>query len=80
MCRCLFKGTAKVNREMPLNLIHLENMTKLAQAGAVIMPASPGFYHNPTTVEDLVDFVVGRVLTVMGVENSVVQQWGATIE
>ncbi len=69
-----------VVREMPLSLIHLENMTKLAQAGAVIMPASPGFYHNPTTVEDLVDFVVGRVLTVMGIENPLVQQWGATIE
>jgi flavin prenyltransferase len=51
-----------VPRETPLSLIHLENMTRLARAGATIMPASPGFYHRPTSIDDLIGFVVARIL------------------
>ena len=56
-----------VARETPLSVIHLENMTRLARAGAVVLPANPGFYHHPQRVEDLVDFVVARVLDHLGV-------------
>ncbi|HTY92177.1 MAG TPA: UbiX family flavin prenyltransferase [Methanocella sp.] len=65
-----------VPREMPLNLIHLENMVKLKQAGAVIMPACPGFYNNPKTIDDLVDNVVGRILDQLGIDNEVYRRWG----
>lgn len=64
-----------VPRETPLSLIHLENMTRLARAGATIMPASPGFYNRPATVEDLVDFVVARILDHLGVANGLVRRW-----
>jgi 4-hydroxy-3-polyprenylbenzoate decarboxylase len=66
-----------VLRETPLSLIHLENMVRLAQAGAVILPASPGFYHRPGRVEDLVDFVVARVLDQLGVEHMLLPRWGS---
>lgn len=65
-----------VSREMPYSEIHLENMLKLARMGAVIMPASPGFYHSPETIDDLIDFVVGRVLDHLGVEQRVMPRWG----
>lgn len=65
-----------VPREMPLNLIHLENMVKLKQAGACIMPASPGFYNNPKTIDDLVNNVVGRILDQIGIDNDIFQRWG----
>jgi 4-hydroxy-3-polyprenylbenzoate decarboxylase len=65
-----------VPREMPLSAIHLENMLKLARMGAVIMPASPGFYHRPDTVEGLVDFVVARVLDHLDVAHTLVPRWG----
>ena len=64
-----------VTRETPLNLVHLENMTKLTRAGAVVMPADPGFYHKPKTIEDLVDFVVMRILDQLGVPNDLVKRW-----
>lgn len=67
-----------VPRETPLSAIHLGNMLRLARAGAVILPAAPGFYHRPTTVQDLVDFVVARVLDQLGVEHALVRRWGAT--
>jgi flavin prenyltransferase len=57
-----------VPRETPYSLIHLQNMTRLARAGAVILPASPGFYHRPEAVDELIDFVVGRILAQVGVE------------
>jgi 4-hydroxy-3-polyprenylbenzoate decarboxylase len=66
-----------VLRETPLSLIHLENMVRLAQAGAVILPASPGFYHRPGRVEDLVDFIVARVLDQLGVEHTLLPRWGS---
>ena len=66
-----------VPRETPLSAIHLENMLKLARAGAVILPPSPGFYGHPATIGDLVDFVVARVLDQLGVEHSLGPRWGA---
>ena len=63
-------------REMPFSTIHLENMLKLAQAGAVIMPPNPGFYHHPQSVQDIVDFVVARILDHLGVEQSLMKKWG----
>lgn len=65
-----------VPREMPLSAIHLENMLKLARLNTVIMPASPGFYHHPSAIEDLVDFVVARILNTLGVEQKLVAPWG----
>jgi 4-hydroxy-3-polyprenylbenzoate decarboxylase len=66
-----------VPRETPLSAIHLENMLRLARAGAVILPANPGFYHHPRKVEDLVDFVVARVLDHLGVAHDLMPRWGA---
>lgn len=64
-----------VARETPLSLIHLRNLTALAEAGAVILPAMPGFYHRPETVDDLVDHVAGKVLDVMGMEHALFRRW-----
>lgn len=64
-----------VPRETPLSAIHLENMLRLTHAGAVIMPAAPGFYHRPAGLDDLVDFMVGRILDHLGVENTVTRRW-----
>ncbi len=64
-----------VPRETPWNLIHLRNMTQLAEAGAIILPASPGFYHRPQTIDDLVNHVVGRILQQLGIEQTLVPQW-----
>jgi 4-hydroxy-3-polyprenylbenzoate decarboxylase len=66
-----------VPRETPLSAIHLENMLRLTRAGAVILPASPGFYHKPAAISDLVDFVVARILDHLGVENTLAPRWGA---
>ena len=63
-------------RETPYSTIHLENMLKLSQLGVVIMPASPGFYHQPKELTDLVDFMVARVLDHLGIELSIGQRWG----
>jgi len=64
-----------VPRETPLSAIHLGNMLRLTRAGAVVMPASPGFYHRPKQVSDLVDFVVARMLDQLGVEQKLVKRW-----
>ncbi|MEN6371274.1 MAG: UbiX family flavin prenyltransferase [Armatimonadota bacterium] len=64
-----------VTRETPLSLIHLENMATLTRAGATIMPASPAFYHNPEKVDDLVDFVVDRILQHLELETRLVNGW-----
>jgi len=64
-----------VPRETPLSAIHLGNMLRLTRAGAVIMPAAPGFYHRPKQVSDLVDFVVARMLDQLGVEQKLVKRW-----
>jgi flavin prenyltransferase len=63
-------------RETPLSAIHLENMLRLRQAGAVILFLAPGFYHAPRSIGDLVDFVVGRCLDQLGVENTLTKRWG----
>ena len=65
-----------VPRETPLSAIHLENMLKLARAGAVILPPSPGFYGNPQSIGDLVDFVVARVLDQLNVSHTLGPRWG----
>ena len=65
-----------VPRETPFSAIHLENMLKLSQMGATIMPASPGFYHNPQKISDLVDFVVARVLDHLGIDQTLMMRWG----
>ena len=65
-----------VPREMPFSSIHLENMLKLSHAGAVIMPPNPGFYHHPQSVQDMVDFVVARILDHLGVGHRLMARWG----
>ena len=65
-----------VTRETPLSLIHLENMRRVTLAGAVVMPAAPGFYHRPEKVSDLVDFIVARALDHLGVPNTLAPRWG----
>ncbi len=65
-----------VPRETPYSAIHLENMLRLTRAGAVVMPASPGFYHRPTSIAELVDFVVARVLDHLEVEHTLGHRWG----
>ena len=64
-----------VPRETPLSAIHLGNMLRLTRAGAIVMPASPGFYHRPTQIADLVDFMVARMLDQLGVEQTLVKRW-----
>jgi len=65
-----------VPRETPLSEIHLENMLKLARLGVMVLPAMPGFYQNPETIDDLVDFVVARILDHLGVEQNLLSRWG----
>lgn len=64
-----------VTRETPLSLVHLRNLTAATEAGATILPAAPGFYHRPTRVDQLVDFIVQRVLDQLGVEISIAPRW-----
>ena len=64
-----------VPREMPLSEIHLRNMLSLCRMGVHILPPMPGFYHSPSSIEDLVDFVVGRILDVLGIEHEVYRRW-----
>lgn len=66
-----------VPREAPFSAIHLENMLKLSRLGVTIMPANPGFYYQPKTINDLVDFVVARLLDQLGVEHNLLPRWGA---
>ena len=65
-----------VTRETPLSLIHLENMRTVTMAGATVMPAAPGFYHRPTQISELVDFIVARALDHLGVPNTLAPRWG----
>jgi len=65
-----------VPRETPLSLVHLQNMLRLARAGAIILPPAPGFYHRPTTIDELVDFVVGRILDQLAIAHTLTARWG----
>ncbi|OFX13114.1 MAG: hypothetical protein A2Z18_09100 [Armatimonadetes bacterium RBG_16_58_9] len=65
-----------VARETPLNVIQLRNMTSLAESGAVILPACPAFYHKPRSIDELVDFVVDRVLRALGLDKRLTKGWG----
>ncbi len=67
-----------VAREAPLSVVHLRNMLMVAEAGAVVLPASPGFYHRPTEVSQLVDFVVQRIIDQVGLDLEVAPRWGGT--
>ena len=69
-----------VPRETPLSAIHLGNMLRLTRAGAVVMPAAPGFYHRPKEISDLVDFMVARMLDHLGVEQNLVSRWKGEAE
>ncbi|HEX4681746.1 MAG TPA: flavin prenyltransferase UbiX [Gemmatimonadaceae bacterium] len=64
-----------VPRETPLSAIHLENMLKVTRAGAIVMPAAPGFYHQPTAIADLVDFIVARVMDHLGIPHQLAKRW-----
>lgn len=66
-----------VPRETPLGLVHLENLTHLARAGAVVLPAMPSFYGRPTTLAEAIDTVIGRVLDHLGLEHDLVRRWGS---
>lgn len=65
-----------VPRETPYSTIHLQNMLSLSQMGVTIMPASPGFYHNPESINDLIDFMVGRMLDHLGIDQTIMPRWG----
>ena len=65
-----------VPRETPLSLVHLENMAAVTRAGAVVLPAMPGWYHKPRSLDDLVDFVVARICDQLGVEVELMDRWG----
>lgn len=65
-----------VPREAPYSEIHLEHMLKLTRMGVVVVPASPGFYHRPQSVEDMVDFIVARICNQLGVEQNLLPRWG----
>ena len=65
-----------VPRETPLSKIHLENMIKLAEVGVIVLPAMPGFYHRPKTMDDLLAHVVGKILDQFGIEHNIFKRWG----
>jgi len=71
----LKKPLILVPRETPLNAIHLENMLKLARLGATILPACPGFYHQPRNMEDILNFIVGKILDALSIKHDIYKRW-----
>jgi 4-hydroxy-3-polyprenylbenzoate decarboxylase len=69
-----------VPRETPLNLIQLENMAQCVRAGAIVLPAMPGWYHRPRTLDDVINFVVGRICDQFGVPHEMLKRWGRPID
>ena len=69
-----------VTRETPLSEIHLDNMLRVTRAGALVMPAAPGFYHRPSSIGDLVNFIVARVLDHLDVPHSLSKRWGGEVD
>jgi 4-hydroxy-3-polyprenylbenzoate decarboxylase len=67
-----------IPRETPLSLPHIDNMRKCTEAGAVVMPASPGWYHGVSTLRDLVDFMTARICDQLGIDNALINRWGAS--
>jgi 4-hydroxy-3-polyprenylbenzoate decarboxylase len=80
VCLKEYRRLVIVPRETPLSQIHLENMLKLSRMGARIVPAMPGFYHQPASIQDLVDMMVMKILDSMGVPNNLVKRWGGEAE
>jgi 4-hydroxy-3-polyprenylbenzoate decarboxylase len=68
-----------VPRETPLRSVHLENMLKISKEGGIILPAMPGFYHIPQSTEEVVDFIVGKILDVLGIDNNLFERWTGEI-
>ncbi|MET1101959.1 MAG: UbiX family flavin prenyltransferase [Pyrodictiaceae archaeon] len=69
-----------VVRETPLGVVELKKLLEAAEAGAIVLPASPGFYHKPSSIDDLVDFIVGKILDVIGIEHNLYQRWNGREE
>lgn len=65
-----------VHRETPISLIHIDNMRRVVEAGAVLLPANPGFYYRPQGIQEIVDFIVARVLDQLGIQQSILPKWG----
>ena len=70
------KRLVVLEREMPYSLVHIKNMAAVTEAGGIVVSAAPGFYNHPKTLDDAIDFVVGKVLDAMGVEHELVERWG----
>jgi len=69
-----------VPRETPLSLVQLDNMRRATEAGALVLPASPGFYHGAATISDLIDFIVARICDQLGIPQNLIHRWGSVVE